>query len=52
MKRKIRQWLINFLHPIVWDDLGLRVVKRESDNTWSAVLELRRELAELKEKIN
>ena len=47
IKMRIKQWLRYFLHPIVWNDLGLRVIKRELDDTWQITQNLRKEMQEL-----
>ena len=47
IKMRIKQWLRDFLHPIVWDDLGLRVIKRELDDTWQVVQDLKYQVSKL-----
>lgn len=47
IKMRIKQWLRDFLHPIVWNDLGLRVIKRELDDTWQITQNLRKEIEKL-----
>ena len=47
IKMRIKQWLRDFLHPIVWDDLGLRVIKRELDDTWQVVQDLKYQVRKL-----